>query len=148
MFQRDRFGGIAVEEILQRGIPDILQPGLSVVFVGINPGLSSAYEGHNYAGTNNDFWPLLYESGLVPARLTYKDDTRCPALGFGFTNIVPRTTRSQSDLSKKEIKEGGIDLQQRLAYYAPEMVCFIGKGIYEIFSGKKCELGLQKELFP
>ena len=51
-------------------LPDYLRPGLDVVFVGINPGLSSAAAGHHYAGRTNHFWPLLYEAGFVPEPLT------------------------------------------------------------------------------
>ena len=42
----------------------------------------------------------MFESGLVPRRMTYKDDTECLDYGIGFTNIVPRTTRSSNDLTR------------------------------------------------
>lgn len=45
--------------------------------------------------------PCLYESGLVPERLTYLDDVRCPvSFGIGLTNMVERTTRGSADLSR------------------------------------------------
>ena len=44
--------------------------------------------------------PCLYESGLVPEKLTYKDDAQCLDYGIGLTNMVARTTRGSSDLSK------------------------------------------------
>ena len=44
--------------------------------------------------------PCLYESGLVPERLTYLDDVRCPSYGIGLTNMVERTTRGSADLSR------------------------------------------------
>eukprot|EP00123_Amoebidium_parasiticum_P007678 comp18279_c0_seq1/m.19297 comp18279_c0_seq1/g.19297 ORF comp18279_c0_seq1/g.19297 comp18279_c0_seq1/m.19297 type:complete len:264 (-) comp18279_c0_seq1:17-808(-) len=147
--KKGRFGGETVKDILLKSLDDHLCPGLTLVFVGINPGLNSAHRGHHYAGSNNHFWPLLYESGLVPEPLTYKDDSRCPAYGIGFTNIVHRTTKSSSDLSRKEIEEGAKVLAAKLVEYGPKIVCFNGKGIYEVFSGQKaCELGLQRDLFP
>ncbi len=44
--------------------------------------------------------PCMYESGLIPRRMTYKEDKECLQHGIGFTNIVPRTTRSSNDLTK------------------------------------------------
>ena len=42
----------------------------------------------------------LYESGLVPEKLTHLDDVRCPSYGIGLTNMVERTTRGSADLSR------------------------------------------------
>lgn len=42
----------------------------------------------------------MFESGLIPRRMTYKEDAECLDYGIGFTNIVPRTTRSSNDLSR------------------------------------------------
>ena len=44
--------------------------------------------------------PCLHESGLVPRKLTYKEDAECLNYGIGFTNIVPRTTRGANELSR------------------------------------------------
>ncbi|UCE01358.1 MAG: mismatch-specific DNA-glycosylase, partial [Candidatus Latescibacterota bacterium] len=55
-------------------LPDHVQPGLRLLFVGINPGLRSAATGHHYAGHSNRFWKLLYDSGLVPEPLTAARD--------------------------------------------------------------------------
>ena len=60
------------------GIPDYLGPSLDVVLVGINPGIRSAEKGHHFAGIGNKFWNLLFESGLVPRRMTYEEDFRLP----------------------------------------------------------------------
>lgn len=48
----------------------------------------------------------MYLSGLIPKPFTAFDDFRLLEYGIGFTNMVSRTTRGSSDLSKKEIKEG------------------------------------------
>ena len=46
-------------------LPDLLAPGLDLVFVGINPGERSAELGHYYANPGNGFWPALSASPLV-----------------------------------------------------------------------------------
>ncbi|MBI3484588.1 MAG: mismatch-specific DNA-glycosylase, partial [Acidobacteria bacterium] len=47
-------------------LPDYLRKGMKLMIVGFNPGENSARAGHYYAGRNNQFWPLLYESAIIP----------------------------------------------------------------------------------
>ena len=47
-----------------------------------------------------DTGPCLFESGLIPKKMSYQDDAECLNYGIGFTNIVPRTTRGSDDLSR------------------------------------------------
>lgn len=126
-------------------LPDYLRPGLDVVFVGINPGRRSAETGRHYAGRGNLFWPLLYESGLVPVPLTYEDDWRAPEFGIGLTNLVERWSAAMSDLSLEELRAGAERLRENLRRVRPRLVCFNGKGIYEVFAGRRCAYGLQPE---
>jgi mismatch-specific thymine-DNA glycosylase len=126
-------------------LPDYLAPDLGLLFVGINPGRRSAETGHHYAGQGNHFWPLLYESGLVPERLTYEDDWRAPEFGIGLTNLVARASPIMDDLSLEEMREGATALREKILRYQPRIVCFNGKRIFEVFAGRRCELGLQPE---
>jgi TDG/mug DNA glycosylase family protein len=128
-----------------RTLPDYLRPGLDLVFVGINPGTRSAAEGHHYAGHGNHFWPLLHESGLTPEPLTYEADARVLEWNIGLTNMVARSTPSIGDLSLEELRTGAKILRAKLLRYAPRVVCFNGKRIYEVFAGRDCEFGLQPE---
>lgn len=128
-----------------KGVPDLLDYDLKVLFIGINPGLTSGAKGHHYASPTNHFWPSLSGSGLVDKKLTYIDDVDTPKLyRLGFTNLTPRTTRRMSDLTIAEQQEGIPILNSKIEEYRPRVACFIGKGIYEIYSKKKCpQLGLQ-----
>jgi thymine-DNA glycosylase len=126
-------------------LPDYLEPGLDLVFVGINPGMKSAGAGHHYAGPGNHFWPLLFESGLVSEPLTYRDDARVLEWNIGLTNIVNRPSRSASDLSIRELRDGATVLRAKLLRYSPRVVCFNGKGMYEVFGGHPCRFGVQDE---
>ncbi|RXG55324.1 G/T mismatch-specific thymine DNA glycosylase [Armadillidium vulgare] len=154
----DRFDGISEDELSKKILPDHLGPNLDIVIgpcpseqynhgnmkvskfpfqIGINPGLFAAYKGHHYAGPGNHFWKCLYLSGLIPEPLTSDDDHQLLDHGIGFTNIVARTTRGSAELTRKEIKEGGQILLAKLQRFQPRVAVFNGKGIYEIFSGKK-----------
>jgi TDG/mug DNA glycosylase family protein len=135
---------MAMQRVTGR-LPDYLRPGLDLVFVGINPGRHSAREGHHYAGPGNHFWPLLYESGLVPAQLTFKDDARVLDCGIGLTNMVERPTRGIEELTQTEMQLGARKLRAKLRRFRPSVVCFNGKLIYEVFAGHRCAFGEQPE---
>lgn len=132
--------------MLQQDVPDYLRPGLNLVIVGINPGLRSGASGHHYAYPGNHFWKLMYESGLLPEPLTFAEDHRVLEFGIGLTNLVDRTTREASQLSREEQAAGAENLKAKLRRYRPRVVCFNGMGIYTAFAGvKKVSPGLQPE---
>lgn len=58
-----------LEAARDRSVPDVIAPGLSVLFCGINPSLYSAATGHHFARPGNRFWPALHRSGFTPRRL-------------------------------------------------------------------------------
>ncbi len=118
---------------MQQGVPDYLKPGLRLVIVGINPGLRSGATGHHYAYAGNHFWPLLFDSGLLPERLTYESDHRTLEFDIGLTNLCERTTQEANQLSRQELAEGARSLRAKLLDLAPQFVCFNGMGIYDAF---------------
>lgn len=125
---------------------DYLRPNLRLVFVGFNPGTRSAAIGHYYAGRGNLFWPLLYESGLVPEPLTYAEDYRVLEFGIGMTDLVKRSTPSSADLSSAEAYAGAVLLQRKLIACAPRVVCFNGKGVYTWYrKDRAASLGVQEQ---
>jgi TDG/mug DNA glycosylase family protein len=131
---------------VNQDVPDHLRPGLKLVIVGINPGLRSGATGHHYAFPGNHFWRLMYESGLVPEPLTYAEDYRVLDYDIGLTNLVDRTSREASELTRSELAAGAESLRRKLLAVRPKIVCFNGMGIYLPFSGrKKVTLGLQEE---
>jgi TDG/mug DNA glycosylase family protein len=92
--------------------------------------------------------PCLYESGLIPKKLGFMEDAEVLKYGIGMSNIVPRTTRTANELSRKEIKEWSKVMIQRMQELKPLIICFNGKGIYEIYTGGKCTVGIQEEPLP
>ncbi len=128
-----------------RTLPDYLRHAMRLVIIGCNPGERSARVGHYYAGRGNQFWPLLYESGIVPEPLEYSDDRRLIEFGIGLTDLVKRPTRGIEELVPQEFAEGRVLLAHKLAQYAPRVIAFNGKIVYEKFAGRPCKLGLQKE---
>ena len=129
-----------------RTLPDYLRNGMRLVIVGCNPGDRSARVGHYYAGRGNEFWPLLFESGVLPELLEHRDDKRVIEFGVGLTDLVKRPTRGIEELTREDFAEGRVVLSQKLQQYAPQVIAFNGKTTYESFAQRPCELGLQKEL--
>ncbi len=109
---------------------DRIAPGVRVLLVGINPGVTSARTGHHFAGPSNRFWKLLYESGLVPEPIAYLDDVRLPEWGLGVTNVVPRPSPGIDDLRPHEYIEGWHELEKKIDGFRPEIVAFVGVTIY------------------
>ena len=128
-----------------RTLPDYLRRGMRLIVVGCNPGERSARLGHYYAGRGNLFWPLLYDSGVIPELLDYRDDKRIIEFGVGLTDLVKRPTRGIEEIDRQEFAEGRILLAQKLEEYTPQVVAFNGKLVFEKFAQRPCKLGLQKD---
>jgi len=127
---------------------DRIQPGVQVLFVGINPGVRSALTGHHFAGFSNRFWKLLHDSRLVPLPISYEDDDRLPEWGYGITNIVPRATPGIDTLERHEYIAGRVRLRRKILRYRPAVVALVGVTVFRaMFPERKgpVSLGLQEE---
>jgi TDG/mug DNA glycosylase family protein len=127
-------------------IPDHLRADLAILFVGYNPSLRSAQTGHHYANPSNRFYKLLFMAGLTPRQYKPEEDASLLELGFGFTNIVARPTKEAAEITKEEYEQGRKALRSKIEMYRPRTVCFVGKGVYEQYSGgRHVEWGFQCE---
>ncbi|PYY27860.1 mismatch-specific DNA-glycosylase [Paenibacillus illinoisensis] len=127
-------------------IPDHLDVGLSILFIGFNPSITSGETGHHYAYKGNRFWRILERSGLTPRLYHPEEDQDLLKLGYGFTNIVARPTRGVEDITREEYTEGRQILRQKLEQYRPDIACFVGKGVYTQYSKRtKVEWGFQDD---
>src|SRR5580700_8747412 len=136
---------LANQGCFMRTLPDYLRKGMKMVLVGANPGDRSARVGHYYAGRGNQFWPIMYQSGVIPEPLGYEDDRRMLEFGIGMTDLVKRPTRGIDEIERQEFAEGRVLLAQKLEELRPRVIAFNGKITYEKFTGRPCKLGLQKE---
>ncbi len=117
-------------------LPDVLAPGLDLVFVGINPSIYSAERGQYFARPSNMFWRCLNQSGLVPAPLGPADSQRLLDFGIGLTDIVKRATHDAAELGQEEFRIGREELRRKLLHYAPRAVCFVGKLAWQQYRGR------------
>lgn len=115
-------------------LPDLLREQLDVVFVGINPSLFSAREGHYFARKTNRFWPAFSRSrlslaarqGLGVERLEPAHDRALQDHGFGFTDLAKRASPRATDLAPDELAAGVAALVRKLKRWCPRVACFHG----------------------
>lgn len=115
---------------------DVIAPDLDVLFCGINPGLYSAATGHHFARPGNRFWPTLFASGFTPRLLTGFEDRSLLGLGFGITNIAPRTTATADELTPAELVAGARSLRRKVLRYHPRFLAVVGFTAFRIAFGQ------------
>jgi TDG/mug DNA glycosylase family protein len=125
-------------------VPDVLGPGLSVVFCGINPGRWSAAAASHFANPRNDFWRLLADAGLTPRQLSPDEQWELLELGFGLTNAAERTTPGSSDLRRADFAGAAERLDAIAEELSPRFIAFVGKAAYEGAFRERPDLGLQE----
>jgi len=113
-----------------RQVPDILAPGLRVLFCGINPGLWSAVVGHHFARPGNRFWKALHLAGFTDRLLTPNEETDLLRHGLGITNLVDRATAAATDLTPEELRAGADRLAAKTRSARPDVVAVLGVGAY------------------
>src|SRR5579872_6314772 len=90
--RRPRPTRVEIENARGGTVPDVVAPGLTVVFCGINPSLYSAAVGHHFARPGNRFWPVLHRSGFTERLLSPFEDQTLLQRRLGLTNLVARAS--------------------------------------------------------
>jgi TDG/mug DNA glycosylase family protein len=129
-----------------RTIPDVLVPGLDVLFCGIDPSLYSGAVGHHFARPGNRFWKALHGSGFTDRVLSPFEDTELPRLGLGLTNLVERATAGAAELSAEELRGGARSLEDKVRRFGPGAVAILGVSAYRVaFERPKASIGPQQD---
>jgi double-stranded uracil-DNA glycosylase len=124
-------------------VPDVLAPGLRVVFCGINPGRVSAAAGAHFANPRNDFWRLLHAARFTPRLYAPSEQLALLAEGIGITNAAPRTTPGSGDLRRADFAGAAERLERLARELEPGWIGFVGKEAYRGAFGERPALGLQ-----
>ena len=126
-------------------VPDVLGPGLEVVFVGINPGRFSDAAAAHFANPRNDFWRLLHAAGFTPRLLDPSEQRALLQLRIGVTNAAYRTTPGSGDLRKGDFAGSRERLACVAAELGPRALVFVGKEAFRGPFGGRPAHGLQPE---
>jgi TDG/mug DNA glycosylase family protein len=130
-----------VAESTASSIPDVLAPGLTCIFCGINPGRVSAAAAAHFANPRNDFWRLLHDAGFTPRLFDPQEQFSLLELGIGVTNAAYRTTPGSGDLRRGDFDRA--EFEARILGVEPHVVAFVGKEAYRGLFGERPELGAQ-----
>jgi len=129
---------------VRSAVPDVLAPGLTAVFCGINPGRISAAAAAHFANPRNDFWRLLHAAGFTPRLLGPHEQFELLAYGVGATNAAARTTPGSGDLRKADFAGAAERLERLAVELRPRAIGFVGKEAYRGAFGERPELGPQE----
>lgn len=119
-----------------KGVPDVIAPGLDVLFCGINPGLYTAAIGHHFGRPGNRFWPALHASGFTTRELSPFEEHELLASGIGITNLVNRATARADELDPDELRVGARALVRKVRRFRPRYVAVVGLGAYRVAFGR------------
>jgi TDG/mug DNA glycosylase family protein len=124
-------------------LPDVLAPGLRLVFCGTAPGTASARAGAYYAGPGNRFWLTLHEVGLTPVLLSPAEFARLPEFGIGLTDISKTASGSDQEVGTRSFDSAR--LTAAIAATTPANLAFNGKNAARGALGRPVDYGRQPE---
>ncbi len=134
-----------LREAVHRKLADVIAPGLTVLFCGINPGLYSAAVGHNFARPGNRFWQALFRAGFTDRLLAPAEERLLLRYGCGITNIVERATARAEELSRRELVAGARTLVEKVRGAHPLYLAVVGITAYRTaFAVPGARIGLQE----
>lgn len=116
-------------------LPDVLAPGLRVVFCGVAAGRVSAAKRAYYAGPGNMFWPMLHKTGLTPRLFAPHEYPGVLALGIGLTDVCKTAFGADHELARDAFDAAGF--LRKMALYRPKAIAFDGKFAAKMALGRK-----------
>lgn len=116
-------------------VPDLLAPGLDLVFCGTAPSPASYAARAYYANPGNAFWATLHAVGLTPERLVPQRYPELLGWGIGLTDLNKTEYGSDHELSAHAMDAKS--LRAKLRKYRPAAVAFTSKNAASLALGKK-----------
>ncbi|MFK3979028.1 mismatch-specific DNA-glycosylase [Micromonospora sp. NPDC050397] len=133
-------------------LPDLVEPGVRMLFVGVNPGLRTVAVQAHFGRRGNRFYPALFRAGIVDrlidasAGLSPDDRSHLVARGIGITSLVAGATARADELSAQELTEGALALARRVPEIGPAVVAVLGITAYRVAFGRpKATVGRQPQ---
>ncbi|CAG8539509.1 17644_t:CDS:2 [Rhizophagus irregularis] len=116
-----------------KGVSDIIDHNLDVIFVGVVPSCkNAARKEHYYCSSSNQFYKLLHESGFTERKLKPEEDGSLLNYKIGLMNI-------------QEIREEIETFIEKIRKYKPKFICFNGKDGFATFMSIKNDVAINKK---
>ncbi len=125
------------------GLPDLVGPGLKLLFVGINPGLWTAATQTHFAHPGNRFYPALRLARIIDRDIdrvkgmSDADRSYLVGRGIGNTNLVNRATIRADELTAPELRAGRQRLERFVIEHRPRVVAIAGITAFRTAFGRK-----------
>lgn len=116
-------------------LPDLLAPGLDLVFCGTAPSPASFRARAYYANPGNAFWPTLHAVGLTPERLAPQRYPELLTLGLGLTDLNKTEIGSDHELTSEAMDAKA--LHAKLRRFRPAAIAFTSKHAASLALGVK-----------
>jgi TDG/mug DNA glycosylase family protein len=124
-------------------LPDVLVPGLRLVFCGTAPSKASAAARAYYAKPGNRFWPTLHAAGFTPRRFHPSEYAGLLELGIGLTDLCKAHSGNDDELPAGALDAGA--LRAKIRRVRPGVVAFTSKNAAQAYLGRPVEYGWQPE---
>ncbi len=116
-------------------VPDLLAPGLDLVFCGTAPSPASFKARAYYANAGNAFWATLYAVGLTPEKLAPQRYPELLRWGLGLTDLNKTEYGSDHELSAHAMDAKS--LHAKLRKFRPAAIAFTSKNAASLALGVK-----------
>jgi double-stranded uracil-DNA glycosylase len=127
-------------------LPDLLGPGLRIVFCGTAAGTVSAARGAYYAHPQNRFWSALHAAGLTPRQLRPEEFGLLPQWGLGLTDIAKTVSGMDRELPPGALgREACAQLKAKILAAEPELLAFTSLAAGRRYLGRAAGFGEQPE---
>ncbi|MEX2250233.1 MAG: mismatch-specific DNA-glycosylase [Parvibaculum sp.] len=117
--------------ISREKLPDVLVPGLDVVFVGTAAGRRSAAVGAYYAHPGNRFWRTLFDVGLTPRLCQPHEFPDLLPLGIGFTDMAKLASGMDHEIDPAQFDVPRFEAA--MARCVPRAIAFTSKKAASVF---------------
>ena len=126
-------------------LPDLLRPGLDLVFCGTAAGRRSAEQAAYYAHPGNLFWRALHAVALTPRLFAPAEYPLLPELGIGLTDLAKHHIGNDDELPRDAFDAAA--LRERIERHAPGVLAFTSKAAARAALGRASGYGLQEERY-
>jgi double-stranded uracil-DNA glycosylase len=148
----DRFAALAMTAAIVPDatpgfiLPDLLQPGLRLVFCGTAAGTVSAMRGHYYAHPQNKFWRTLHDVGFTPRLLAPGEYAALLEWRIGLTDLAKHAFGMDRELPRGSLGADAVaDLSLRIGAARPRVLAFTSLTAGRRFLKRDAGFGEQRE---
>jgi TDG/mug DNA glycosylase family protein len=125
-------------------LPDLLTPGLKIVFCGTAAGNVSAARGAYYAHPQNRFWSALHAFGLTPRKLRPEEYSELSRWDLGLTDIAKHVSGIDRELPPGALgRVACASLEAKIMVAEPEWLAFTSLNAGRRFLGRAATFGVQ-----